>query len=371
MAGPNLKLSFSVVQPAVAAPSELRATSIAVQYASNPALTIMRMPLLVVQPAAYQLTAPNLRLAVSLEQRAVYQAVLPRIRVPFFLLQYVEPAPEVYEVTATFPTMIGLTYPIGVKPMFSTKIAAHTSGKETATSFWDDPRWQFDLQFDYLPYTPNSQNSDYANLAGFFLQMRGMFGVFLFDKLDDDTVTNNLLATGDGVTAAYDLVRPLGGYSEPVGQVDPTTLVVTVEIVSEAHSVGTGPYTATATHVPATGITPLEVLSGSTVLTKVTGAPGPGQYTVNSATGVYSFNSGLSGQPVTLNYQYIAVLGTDYTVQMPRTIKFTAAPAEGVEIYTTFKFFYTCRFLDDEADFDQFMDQLYELQKITIYTVFE
>lgn len=351
MPGPNIKATFTIPQWAMQPVPNLRATFTSCNFAMYPAVTHFRTTLTVAETAEYQETPPH-------------------VRVCCFILQAVQPAPEVDEVTAQLPDMIGLTYPISVKPTFSTKIDTHTSGKETATSFWQYPRWTFDLSYDYLPYTPNAQQSDFAELCGFFLSMNGSFTTFLFNKKDDNTVTNYLLATSDGTSPSYDLVRPLGGYLEPVGQVDAPSVVVVVEPTLEDHVVGAGPYTVQATHHVG-GIVDVLVKQGSTPYAPVVGSPGPGQYNVDLSTGIYTFNSGVSGQHVTLDYQYTAQQGVDYGIQLPRTLAFAAAPLAGSKIYTTFNFFYTCRFVDDQTDFDQFMDKLYELQKVSLITVLE
>jgi uncharacterized protein (TIGR02217 family) len=53
-------------------------------------------------------------------------------------------------------------------------------------------------------------------LAGFFLQQQGAFQPFLFDDPTDDSVTGQVLGTGDGATTAFQLVRTMSGFAEPI-----------------------------------------------------------------------------------------------------------------------------------------------------------
>ena len=54
---------------------------------------------------------------------------------------------------------------------------------------------------------------------GFFLQLQGQFGTFLYTDPDDNTVTGQAFATGDGSTTSFTIERSLGGFLEPVGWV--------------------------------------------------------------------------------------------------------------------------------------------------------
>ena len=54
---------------------------------------------------------------------------------------------------------------------------------------------------------------------GFFLQMQGQFGTFLYTDPTDSAATNAVFATGDGATTIFTLRRFMGGFLEPVGWV--------------------------------------------------------------------------------------------------------------------------------------------------------
>ena len=52
---------------------------------------------------------------------------------------------------------------------------------------------------------------------GFFLQLQGQFGTFLYTDPNDNGVTGQVFAIGDGTTTAFTMERSLGGFLEPVG----------------------------------------------------------------------------------------------------------------------------------------------------------
>lgn len=51
----------------------------------------------------------------------------------------------------------------------------------------------------------------------------------------------------------------------------------------------------------------------------------------------------------------------DYTVTMPNLIVFDVAPASG-NVTADFQFFFACRFIDDQQDYEKFYDKLWNLQ---------
>jgi hypothetical protein len=121
------------------------------------------------------------------------------------------------------PTLAGLGWSVHKKPAFSTLVASHVSGREVRDALYRNPIWQFELTFDVLSSSPVSYPGAGANslqtLMGFFLQMQGQFGTFLYADPTDNTATNVSLATGDGTTATFTFSRFLGTFLEPVGWV--------------------------------------------------------------------------------------------------------------------------------------------------------
>ena len=128
--------------------------------------------------------------------------------------------------TAIFPStlMVDAGWSVHRRPTRSTRRAQSVSGREVTSPFWIYPLREFELTFEGL----NSAASQFQGLApalkqaldGFWNQVYGGAVTFLFDDEEDDTVTNGKIGTGDGVTTTFPLVRYLGTWAEPVGQVN-------------------------------------------------------------------------------------------------------------------------------------------------------
>jgi uncharacterized protein (TIGR02217 family) len=114
---------------------------------------------------------------------------------------------------AIFPALAGLEYPVVRTPIFRTLIQQSTSGKETRAALWTYPRWKWTLSFNFLR---DDSNNEFRTLLGFFLARQGAFDSFLFDDADDRQVTGQPIGQGAGSQTAFQLVRSLGGFTEPV-----------------------------------------------------------------------------------------------------------------------------------------------------------
>ena len=127
----------------------------------------------------------------------------------------------------SLPTVAGLSWSRHKKPGFSTRIAKHASGREVRAALMQYPLYEFEASYaGGLPssgsYPGPLGSSDLQSLMGFFMQMQGQFGTFLYTDPDDHTATNQTIDDGDGATQEFLIVRDLGGFIEPVSWV--TTL---------------------------------------------------------------------------------------------------------------------------------------------------
>ena len=122
----------------------------------------------------------------------------------------------------SFPTLTGLGWSVHKKPLFSTIVATHVSGREVRNALYQNPIWQFELTYEGLNSTSNTYPGLGANslqtLMGFFLQMQGQL-VLLYADPTDNTSTNATFANGDGVTRTFTFSRFMGAFLEPVGLV--------------------------------------------------------------------------------------------------------------------------------------------------------
>ncbi|HEV8015213.1 MAG TPA: DUF2460 domain-containing protein [Stellaceae bacterium] len=120
--------------------------------------------------------------------------------------------------TSVFPTLVGLGWSATRREIWKTRSQEAISGKETRIADWSYPRHQWTLGFDFLRQGALSGTaySEFAQLAGFFDLRQGMFDSFLYADPDDNAVTAQAIATGDGATTGFPLVRGFGGFVEPI-----------------------------------------------------------------------------------------------------------------------------------------------------------
>ena len=116
--------------------------------------------------------------------------------------------------TAVLPSLAGLTYPVNRTPVWDTITQPSVSGKETRVALQTYPRWKWDVSFSILRSA--AAYTEFQTLVGFFNQRQGGFDTFLYSDPDDFTVTGQAIGVGDGVTTTFQLIRALGGFTEPV-----------------------------------------------------------------------------------------------------------------------------------------------------------
>jgi uncharacterized protein (TIGR02217 family) len=114
---------------------------------------------------------------------------------------------------AVFPALTGLEYPVVRTPIFRTLTQETASGMETRAALMLYPRWRWTLSFNFLR---DDANDEFRTLLGFFLARQGSFDAFAFEDTDDNAVTAQPLGQGDGTNRSFQLVRSLGGYTEPL-----------------------------------------------------------------------------------------------------------------------------------------------------------
>ena len=139
----------------------------------------------------------------------------------------------------SFPVLAGQGWSVHKKPIFSTIVAAHTSGREVRDALYQNPIWQFELTFDGLGSDsasyPGVGAQSFQSLMGLYLQCLGQYGTFLYTDPTDSAASNQTFATGDGATTSFAFARSLGGFLEPVGWV---TSVSQVTVAGAAQPAG-------------------------------------------------------------------------------------------------------------------------------------
>ena len=116
-----------------------------------------------------------------------------------------------------FPTLRGLTYPIGKTPHWKTLQTQTVSGVKKFVQMYTYPYYELNLKFNYLG-DEDSQADDIHTLAGFYNKMGGASVDFLFaDPLfENNNVTMQPFAYGDGETTVFQLAHSIGGFTEPI-----------------------------------------------------------------------------------------------------------------------------------------------------------
>lgn len=115
---------------------------------------------------------------------------------------------------AVFPALPGLAWPIRKSPVWRTKSTESESGRQFTVRKMLYPLWHFSLPMEFL--RAKAAYAELQSLVGFINARGGRFDDFLYLDPDDNTVTHQLFGVGDGATTQFQLVRPFGGFVEPV-----------------------------------------------------------------------------------------------------------------------------------------------------------
>ena len=114
---------------------------------------------------------------------------------------------------STFPVLPGIGFPKR-SPVWSTIKQPSVGGQESRFAQWSYPKWRYEIPFEVL--RNYSGFTEFDSLAGFYNQMYGSAGFFQYNDPKDGLIVNQPLATGDGTTTSFQLVRSKGGFAEPV-----------------------------------------------------------------------------------------------------------------------------------------------------------
>ena len=119
------------------------------------------------------------------------------------------------------------------KPIFATGLMELMPGKELQVAQQAFPLWEFDLLYEVLRTTTNNAVDDgyfseyftqYEAILVVFLKAYGQGGYFLFDDLSDNSRTGQIIATADGVSKTFRIVRNWGtggvSMTEPIGELN-------------------------------------------------------------------------------------------------------------------------------------------------------
>ncbi len=162
-------------------------------------------------------------------------------------------------MTAIFPVLPGLGWSVSKAPRFATRTQKAISGRELRVVDQVIPIWTWTLTYSMLrdehdtrgPAGLGAGYDELRTLAGFFLQQQGSFGAFLFDDPTDDTVSAQLIGTGDSTTTVFQLVRTFGGSTEPVVAPNAVTAVYFNGVLQSSAGYSVDPATGLVTFTTA------------------------------------------------------------------------------------------------------------------------
>ena len=132
-----------------------------------------------------------------------------------------------------FPSLPGETYTIAFFPQYQTDKQNATSGREYRVSLQPYAKCEFQIDFDFV----RTGKGEMQALIGHFMAVRGSWDSWLFTFEDDCAVTNQLIATGDGTTVAFQLNRTFGPATEPVMNVNTLTNIKVGGVVVNNYTV--------------------------------------------------------------------------------------------------------------------------------------
>jgi len=159
----------------------------------------------------------------------------------------------------SLPSLPGLSWSRHKKPAFSTRVASHVSGREVRVALMSYPLYEFEAVYSGLTSSASAfaglGASGLQSLMGFFLQLQGQLGTFLYTDPDDASVAGQIFATGDGATTTFTMERSLGGFLEPVGWVTALSNVYLNGVRQTSGYTLTTPNTLSFGTAPASGVT--------------------------------------------------------------------------------------------------------------------
>jgi hypothetical protein len=161
----------------------------------------------------------------------------------------------------SLPSLVGLSWSRHKKPGFSTRVASHASGREVRLALMEYPLYEFEAVYNGLASNSTAAfaglgSSSLQSLMGFFLQLQGQFGTFLYTDPDDNTVSAQAFATGNGSTTTFTMMRSLGGFLEPVSWVVSVANVYLNGVAQSGSTIGlTTPNTLAFATAPPNGVT--------------------------------------------------------------------------------------------------------------------
>lgn len=130
-----------------------------------------------------------------------------------------------------FPEFKGRTWGTVRTQVWSTEVQTASSGREVRVGRWSTPRWRWRFSLELL--RSSLSRLEFQKFTGFCGASQGAFSSFLYRDPEDCRMSGQAVATGNGTTKSFQVVRTAGvaGYgtlTEPVRAVkasDPAPVI--------------------------------------------------------------------------------------------------------------------------------------------------
>jgi hypothetical protein len=210
----------------------------------------------------------------------------------------------------------GMAPEITRRPKHSIELQSHQSGAEVRLSYWSEPLWEWDIAYNVLRdgQRDGVAYDELRQIEGMYLACSGSLQGFQFWDCDDHEVFQQPIATTDGLSSAYTLVRTLGANN------------------------------------PAAGYRGTEAV---------------GFLDLSRPFNLYIDDSSVPVSPTD------PVFGYSLSTSAPKQqqIVFNEVPPSGYTLSADLSFLYYARFNMDSQDFEKFMHQLWGLKKVTLVSL--
>jgi hypothetical protein len=317
--------------------------------------------------------------------------------------------------TLVFPALIGVGFPKRTS-MFKSRKQTNLSGKEVALADWQTGRDTWELGWDLLR---TGTQAEFQALYAFHRMVKGGFDSWLYTDADDNAVLAQIIATGTGTTQSFPLQRTLSGLgytstdpvlapnavsavylngiAMPPGGIGPPGLpslssIAGGSLAGTAYFVYTTFLTGAGETLPSAQNSIGPIGANQLLVVAAPSSPPPSAlswsvYVSNTAGGGGSFQT-LQQAAIPLGSNWTeptsglvagaappVVNGTGWSVtnwaavgagNAPGILSFNngGGPGPGVVVTADFTYFWPCRFVADECQFEKFNATMYMVKKL-------
>ena len=160
---------------------------------------------------------------------------------PYLPMRWLVTTPDLADDPDVFPRLPGQGFVAEKTPVWSTTVRASASGRQVRASQCSTPTWRFKVAYEFI--RDRVSQAELARLYGFFNTRGGQLGSFFYYDPGDNLVSGQAVATADGTTTTFQLVRTVGAggpyaFTEPVYVLNGSPVVTVNGTAATGFSVG-------------------------------------------------------------------------------------------------------------------------------------